>query len=384
MIEFASGQITGKRAAQEDALDVLRLSDVSSSFGALSSEGVTLAAEPVTTTAALDPGVVLAVADGMGGHVGGRVASTLSIRAFLSAVANAEWQTGMLDWGKRLEAGLLEANSALSRATAENPGLDGMGSTLTGAVICESGIGWVSIGDTALYLYRGGVLTRLNEDHSFGAYLDSQVRDGLMTPEQAASDRRRNHLFYALLGDTLDHFESFSGFRALYPGDVVLVASDGLKTISDEDLAVKLGHLKEKRADKIVRTLLDDVAAADRDRQDNVSIVAARIGADHSAELPTMPLSSLPKTAANDAPATHRLDDHVEITGIVPPPTQPRAAAAIVMPRTTQPRPAASGKKTKLPKREPTERGSRVYQAGLLVAGVAILAFAGFILARLF
>lgn len=384
MIEFASGQITGKRAAQEDALDVLRLSDVSSSFGALSSEGVTLAAEPVTTTAALDPGVVLAVADGMGGHVGGRVASTLSIRAFLSAVANAEWQTGMLDWGKRLEAGLLEANSALSRATAENPGLEGMGSTLTGTVVCEAGIGWVSIGDTALYLYREGVLTRLNEDHSFGAYLDSQVRDGLMTPEQAASDRRRNHLFYALLGDTLEHFESFSGFRSLFPGDVVIVASDGLKTISDEELAVKLGFLKERTADKIVRTLLDDVAAADRDRQDNVSIVVARIGADRREELPTMPLSRLPKTAGNDVPASHRLDDHVEITGIVPPPTQPRAAASIVMPRTTQPHPASAAKKSKTSGRVAKKPGSRVYQAGFLVAGVVILAFAGIILARLF
>lgn len=384
MIEFASGQITGKRAAQEDALDVLRLSDVTSSFGALSSDGVMLAAEPVTTTAALDPGVVLAVADGMGGHVGGRVASTLSIRAFLSAVANAEWQTGMLDWGKRLEAGLLEANSALSRATAENPGLEGMGSTLTGAVVCDSGIGWVSIGDTALYLYRDGALTRLNEDHSFGAYLDSQVRDGLMTPEQAASDRRRNHLFYALLGDPLDHFESFSGFRPLRAGDVVVVASDGLKTLSDEELAIKLGNLKEKTADKIVRTLLDDVAAMDRDRQDNVSIVVARIGATIAKELPTMPVTSLPRTAGNDAPASHRLDEHVEITGIVPPPTQPRAAAAIVMPRTTQPPPVDRRKTAKTRGRGPKDQGSRVYQTGLLVVGAAILACAGLILARLF
>ncbi len=378
MIEFASGQITGKRAAQEDALDVLRLGDAAPLFGAPLGDDAVQRPNPVSATAAIDPGVVLAVADGMGGHVGGRIASSLSIRAFLSTVAQSADHAGGDDWGRRLEAGLLEANAALARATAADPGLDGMGSTLTGAIVSASGIGWISIGDTALYLYQNGILTRLNEDHSFGAYLDSQVREGLMTPEAAAGDRRRNHLFYALLGDHLDHYEPFSGFRPLRPGDLVIVASDGLKTLSDDDIRDQLAQLSGASTDGIVKALLDAVAAADRERQDNVSLVVARIGMTTDAQARIGGASAL--KAVNDAPASHRLDEHVETTGIIPPPTRPRGAAAIPMPRTTQPAPRVAPSSAAASN---LSRGARWRQAGLFAAGAIILILAGVIIARL-
>jgi len=259
VIEFASGQITGRRAAQEDALDVLRL------------DGLPTAECPEPTP--LNAGIVMVVADGMGGHVGGRVASTICVRSFLESVRGSSEP-----WDRRLEAGLNAANTALGVEAEAHPELAGMGSTLVGAVVSEDGLGWISIGDSALYHFNGTDLTRLNEDHSFGAYLDQQARDGLMTPEAAANDRRRNHLFYALLGDDLDHFERFSSFRQLGHGDLVLLASDGLKTLPDERLARILGDHAGLPVANLVAALLAAVDAEDRERQVNVSVIAARVG----------------------------------------------------------------------------------------------------------
>jgi len=247
----------------------------------------------------------MVVADGMGGHVGGRVASTISVNTFLATVGSLSEA-----WDVRLEAGLTAANEALRRETESQPDLHGMGSTLVGAVIGEHGLGWISIGDSALYLHQSGTLTRLNEDHSFGAYLDQQAREGLMTSEAARSDRRRNHLFYALLGDQLDHFERFSGFRALSPGDLVLLASDGLKTLDDSTLAAIIADHAAGSVEDLVADLLAAVETADRDRQDNVSVIAARIAPARprlgatTRDAPTAPPLAVTPSAAGPRAAT--------------------------------------------------------------------------------
>lgn len=262
MIEFASGQITGRRAAQEDALDVMPLESVGAKPEAARGE----------LTAPLDTGLIMVVADGMGGHVGGRVASTICVQSFLNSIRKSE-----AGWDKRLEEGLNAANLALRQEVDSRPDLSGMGSTLVGAVVGEQGLGWISIGDSALYHFHNGTLERVNEDHSFGAYLDAQAREGLMTADAAANDRRRNHLFYALLGDDLDHFERFSGFRALVPGDIVMAASDGLKTLSDEEITALLRANADRPLNDIIAALFSAIERVDRDRQDNVSIVLARL-----------------------------------------------------------------------------------------------------------
>lgn len=257
--EFASGQIQGKRAAQEDTVDVLLPSDSHEKPGELCRAGAAAA-------------VVVVVADGMGGHVGGRIASNLSSKYFLDAVNKTPGS-----WGERLDQALIQANDILRTATEKRPELDGMGSTLVGAVVNQHGIGWVSIGDSGLYLFRDHALVRLNEDHSFGAYLDEQVRQGLLAPEHAAMDRRRNQLFHALLGDPIDHYERFAGFRDLRPGDAVLLASDGLKTLSDETVGRLIAEHEDESAEQLVVRLLEAVDAENRERQDNTSVILVKV-----------------------------------------------------------------------------------------------------------
>jgi serine/threonine protein phosphatase PrpC len=280
----------------------------------------------------------MVVADGMGGHVGGRVASTICARSFLESV-----RASSAGWEQRLEDGLNRANEALRQEAENQPDLNGMGSTLVGAVVSEAGLGWISIGDSALYHFHAGTLSRLNEDHSFGAYLDQQARDGLMTSEAAANDRRRNHLFYALLGDQLEHYERFSGFRDLQPGDLILLASDGLKTLSDEHIAEIVNRFSARPIEELVAELLLAVESENRDRQDNVSIIAARIAG-----------TTVVRRASRRAPP--------DVPTAVAPPTRPTASQP---PLLLSPKPPSPPVET---------RKYRLLIAGVIITVVAIVA----------
>jgi serine/threonine protein phosphatase PrpC len=255
--EYACGQIQGKRSAQEDTVELL----------ALPSGG----AEPLQGPCNR---FVAVVADGMGGHIGGRVASQVTAKAFLRAVSETDGP-----WADRMNRALLTANSALRDACDDCPDLVGMGSTLIGAVFAIEGVGWVSIGDSGLYLVREGVVKRLNEDHSFGAYLDAQASSGLITASEAASDRRRNRLFHALLGEPLEHFEEFAGFHALHDRDVLVLASDGLKTLDDSRIAALVVSHAQDSCRVLVEALLAAIEAVEHDRQDNASVVVLRVRA---------------------------------------------------------------------------------------------------------
>jgi serine/threonine protein phosphatase PrpC len=254
--EFASAQSQGKRSAQEDAVEVA------------------LPGAPAERAPGCAERLVVAMADGMGGHVGGRIASAIVSKRFVEMIGGGE------SWGETAVAALAQANQALRAATQKRPELDGMGSTLVGASLGPEGLAWVSVGDTGLFLLRGDAYARLNEDHSFGAYLDDLAANGLITADAAAQDRRRNQLFHALLGDPVEHFECRGQHVDLQPGDVVLIATDGLKTLDDAAVGTFLSGHRDLPAVDLVGALIEAVEAADRPRQDNTTlfIVRARDG----------------------------------------------------------------------------------------------------------
>lgn len=260
--EFASAQIQGRRSAQEDAVEVA------------------LPGAPTEIAPGSAERLVIAMADGMGGHVGGRIASSIVSKRFVESVGGGE------TWAEKAVAALAQANQALRAATDKRPELDGMGSTLVGASIDRDGLAWVSVGDTGLFRLRGDVYERLNEDHSFGAYLDEQAANGLITPEAAAQDRRRNQLFHALLGDPIEHFECRGQRLDVAPDDMVLLATDGLKTLEDAAVGAFLASHRDLPVVDLVRALLDAVEAADRPRQDNTTLFLLRA---RDGEMPDAP-----------------------------------------------------------------------------------------------
>lgn len=179
-------------------------------------------------------GLLLVLADGMGGQVAGALASETAIEHFISAWRE---QDGAGDMSGRLENALAAANRSLREKVDADPTLEGMGCTLVGAVIADNAIQWVSVGDSPLWIMQEGRLQRLNEDHSMAPMLQNLVEAGRMSAEEAATDSRRNVLRSAVMGDELELIDRPEAPLPLHAPVRVLLASDGLQTLNDEEIA---------------------------------------------------------------------------------------------------------------------------------------------------
>ncbi len=164
------------------------------------------------------PGPVLVgVADGMGGHVGGEVASRLAIEA----ASNADG--GVVE---RVKA----ANGAVVARALDDPELVGMGTTLTLAEIEDASCEIAHVGDSRAYLYRDGELRQITTDHSLIAEL---LAAGRITEDDAATHPQRSVVTRALGMARAVRVDRFH--EELRPGDRLLICSDGLTTMIDDD-----------------------------------------------------------------------------------------------------------------------------------------------------
>ena len=143
--------------------------------------------------------LVAVLADGMGGHTAGALASRMVCDSFISTYAGLNGARP-----ERLLKSLTSANDSIAAQVRANPTLAGMGTTLVAAVFGNEGVEWVSVGDSPLLLYRRGEIALLNEDHSLAPELDRLAAQGKITHEQAKTDPRRHMLRSAVTGDELD------------------------------------------------------------------------------------------------------------------------------------------------------------------------------------
>jgi serine/threonine protein phosphatase PrpC len=202
----------------------------------------------------LADGALLAVlADGMGGHAGGAVASRLAIGAFMMAVEK----------GRSLADGLNAANLAVGQGAAQNAALDNMGSTLVGAVVKGDEVRWISVGDSPLFLASGRRVERLNADHSMAPQIEALVARGIITAAEAANHPGRHTLREAVMGQPLTLIDQ--GARRLVPGDRLLLCSDGVQTLAEPRIAAESA--------KPVQALIDAVLAVRAPQQDNVTVI---------------------------------------------------------------------------------------------------------------
>ena len=218
---------------------------------------------------------IAVLADGMGGHVGGAIASELVCRAFLAAAGNCESHNvgNSLDLMVALEA----ADGQIARMVCDQPKLEGMGTTMIGVVVDASGIRWVSVGDSPLYHFRKGSISQINEDHSLAPLLDELARKGEITEVEARADGRRHVLRAALTGDGLEMVDLVDTPRVLAAGDVVILASDGVQTLEEGDIAEAVSLKVEKGAQAIADQLIEAVDARCQQYQDNTTVVAIRV-----------------------------------------------------------------------------------------------------------
>jgi serine/threonine protein phosphatase PrpC len=186
------------------------------------------------------------VADGMGGHAGGDVASALAIRHLVGldrAYGSVE------EAREEIYRGIMDAGKELTKAVADHPELTGMGTTLSGMVRVGNKVVVAHIGDSRIYLLRDGVLEQITSDHTFVQRL---VDSGRISPEEAAVHPRRSVLM-RVLGDVDVEPEIDTHVLDTKPGDRWLLCSDGLS-----------GYVAEREIAEILLTTDDPEEACDK------------------------------------------------------------------------------------------------------------------------
>ncbi len=247
LYNIAGNQIDGARDYQEDAFLITQLGDKS------------------------QPGALVIVADGMGGHAAGNVASNMAVQGF-----NKFFTSHYKDYPihEVLRQATLEANKAIADTIAETAALKGMGCTLVAAYFDPEGrMWWVSVGDSHLYLLRKGELEKKNADHSYGGFLDRMAEAG--KPVEPEEGFARNMLMSALTGEEIPDIDCPEEPLELQPGDRVILASDGLDTLSHGKLIYLAQDVEGTEA--YMQALLDAVEEAAMPRQDNTTVVVVDV-----------------------------------------------------------------------------------------------------------
>lgn len=213
-----------------------------------------------------------AVADGLGGHLAGEVASAIAIATLQREAPDAPDP-------KALARAVRAANAAVIEAAEEGRGRSGMGTTLTAAIVSGAHIAVAQVGDSRAYLLGREGLERLTEDHSMVA---DMIRRGTLTQEEARSHPNRSVITRALGSDPNMYADTYDVYAE--PGDRLLLASDGLTgMLEDAEIAQVLRSVPDPEV--AARTLVD--AANDAGGHDNISVVIVdiegRVRDDHAA-----------------------------------------------------------------------------------------------------
>ncbi len=243
-LRFAAAQLIGSREQQEDDFAIVDFSDDRHER------------------------LLFVVADGMGGHVGAAEAAKSAVRHFCESAE--KYGDPLL---QRLRPALDTANSSLAILAARDPTFEGAGCTLLAASIDDGELSWVSVGDSSLLLFREGKLRKLNEDHSMRPVFSEFVRAGRMRTDAAKTNPRRNALRSALTGGDLKLIDQPPAPIKLMPGDQLILASDGLETLSDLTIATILRRASALEPLGVIHRLLKAIKTARKRDQDNTTIV---------------------------------------------------------------------------------------------------------------
>jgi protein phosphatase len=206
---------------------------------------------------------LLALADGMGGHAAGEVASQLVI----AALAHLDDDEPGGDLLAKLEAAVHAGNSAIAAQVEMEPDLEGMGTTLTAILFAGNRLGLVHIGDSRGYLLRDGELSQITKDDTF---VQTLVDEGRITREEAHSHPQRSLIMRALTGHEV---EPTLTMREVRIGDRYLLCSDGLSDpVSDETIldALQIPDVTDS-ADRLIELALRGGGP------DNVTVVVADV-----------------------------------------------------------------------------------------------------------
>ena len=218
---------------------------------------------------ALISGKLIAVADGMGGHAGGEVASAIAINTLQQLLPVIS--DNSIDKDSRADLFLnisYEVDAEISRVSKEKPELSGMGTTLTALAISENKVELLHIGDSRCYRWRENKLEKLSYDHTV---MQELLDQGRLTPEEVFDHPQRSLLTQALMGDS--GIDPVLMSYEIKKGDKFLLCSDGLTNVLSELELTKI--IKATDEDKLLDKLIAETKA--KGAPDNITVVWATI-----------------------------------------------------------------------------------------------------------
>lgn len=223
------------------------------------------------------PVLISVVADGIGGHKAGEIASRIAVETIIESVTDSD--VGDPQWV--LKSALLEANHSITAEAAEDDKRKGMGSTVACALIIDTALYIVTLGDSRIYLIRDNVIRQLNIDHT---WVQEALDVGVINSEEARSHPRR-HLIRSYLGSSdpikpdlrlyLADYENMEQAKAnqglpLLPMDQIILCTDGLSDlVADEEILEILQG--DDTHDEQLQKLVD--LANLRGGHDNITVV---------------------------------------------------------------------------------------------------------------
>ena len=243
--DYASGQSLGGRQEQEDYCDVQKN----------------------------DEAVVCVLADGMGGHAAGAMAAQLAVSHFLKSTAEA--RTPRSD---NFLPALYASNDAIADYVSNHPDCEGMGCTLIGVELDPNGLRWISVGDSKIFWKTGNGIAQINADHSMAGRLAIAVKNGEMTEQEARDSPSRHLLLSAVTGDHISKLDYNAQGLSAAPGDVLIIATDGIDTLTLSEIDALLDRHKKDNVTTISQALIGAVADRALPRQDNTTLIVARAG----------------------------------------------------------------------------------------------------------
>lgn len=281
-------------------------------------------------------GAILILADGLGGHESGAEASWIVVDTFRKAAV----QGAFSDPARRhraLRDAIEDANTRIAGGVNPAHGHRGMASTAVIAVVAEGELSWISVGDSHLYLWRNGQLKKLNEDHSQAGLM---VRSGQFKESDPEVQAVKSVLVSALTGRKLEIVDHPSTSVALNSGDVLILASDGLNTITEDEISSIVAGNNGGNAKALSTALIDAVKERRADRQDNTTVAITRV-------------LSVPKRSISEPAADPLARPRQEIT--TPTEISPANQRTQIQSPPPKPRPSVSLETTQLPD-QPTQR----------------------------
>jgi PPM family protein phosphatase len=226
----------------------------------------------------VQPQNLFVVSDGMGGEAHGEIASAMAVETVVKAcmgeetdtvAASAQMQPGWSEQTRRLFNAAHLANKKIYESAEANPQQQGMGATLTAAWINEEKLSVAHVGDSRVYLLRSGVLQQLTSDHSLVA---EQVRRGILTAAEAEHSELQSVLLRAL--GTQPDVEVDAEEHTLFPGDILLLCTDGLtRMVAEQKIVATLQSESDpaRAAEKLVALANENGGA------DNVTVVVVHL-----------------------------------------------------------------------------------------------------------